>query len=593
LGPPFAFLLGLTVAFSVREFAPPVTGSATLLGVAPFAMLLAVPALLAFAAWRFARRQLLTGHRAAVPPRALARLSSVATPLVCWGVLGPGAFADLGGRIAGSSHLADLGLLLLPLLVAEIPRLAISAMVEAHLEFVDSLAPGRVLDEVSLPRWSDVGPTVRTKLSWPVLMLMPCVLFGVGLDLLHRDRELHMFVVGTSPGVVLGTLTFLVAAALLLPPWFRLAFGVVRALPEPVGSHLRRTATALGFPASRVLLLPTGNRAMNAMLVGPLPFGRFLCLTDGLVSSLDSDSLAGVVAHEIGHSKRRHPLILMSLAVALPLLLPAPLALLDLPELDVTTRALLAIGGFVVVLTVVRALAHRFEHEADAASVDALGSEPCTRALMVVSRLAVPVPHGFLRRLLSLHPEESSRWAFMRRYETEPEFRGRFLATGRRLRIAAVAFLVAASLGAAIAWRVDWPFERAIWRLESGDFRTAARLANDLDENVPERWRETWTRFHEALAVAVQIAPEAEDWATASAGIATRAFDRGVEVLRSAGPAAAAPWFTFLHEVDERPVIGAIRDYCRATEDERREECRRVVRRLGVPPGLEPVFADG
>lgn len=592
MGPPLAFLLGLAVVFSVREFASPVTGSGTVVGLAPFVPLLFVPSLLAYAAWRGARGQLLTGRRAIAPPRALLRLSWVASPLVCYAVLGPGGFADLGARLAASSHLVDVGLLLTPLLLAEGPRQAIATMAEAHLEFLDSLAPSRVIDEGSLPRWSDVRPTLRTKLAWPLLMSMPCVAFGVGLDLLQRDRELHMFVLGTSPGIVFGTLAFLAVAALLLPAWFRIAFGVVRTLPEPVGSHLRRTAETLGFHASRVLQLPTGNRAMNAMLVGPLPFGRFLCLTDGILATLDPESLAGVVAHEIGHSKRSHPLILMALAVALPLLLPAPLALVDLPTLDVTTQALLAIGGLVIVLSIVRTLAHRFEHEADAASVDALGSGPCTRALMVVSRLAVPVSHGFFRRLASLHPEESSRFTFMRRYENEPEYRRRFVANGRRLRIVAVIVLVLASIGAAIAWRIEWPFEKALWRFHCGDFRGAAKLANDIGDDVPERWREPWTRFRDELAVAVQLAPDADDWSAAKAGIEAKAFDRGSEVLRAQGPMAAAPWFALLEEVDDRPVIGAIHDFCRATDDARREESRRVVRRLGVPPGLEKVFGD-
>ena len=590
--PPLAFLSALFVIFSVRELFPPVTGSGTVLGLAPFALLLALPPGIALAALRSIRQQLVSGRRAAVPSRALLRLSGIATPLVCWAVLGPGGWADLAARIAGSSHFADIGLLLLPVLFAEIPRLVIASAADYGVEALDSLAPDQAVAASSLPTWSDLRPVVRSRLSWPFLLLMPCTMYGLGLDLLQLHRGTHMFVLGTSPGAAFGALAFLAVAAVALPPWFRVAFGVVRSLPEPVGSHLRRTAASLGFGGSRVLMLPTGNRAMNAMMVGPLPIGRFLCLTDGILSSLDQDSLAGVVAHEVGHAKRSHPLLLMCLAVAVPLLLPAPLSLMHFPDLDVTTKALLLLVGVGVLLTLVRALAHRFEHEADAASVDALGAGPCTRALMAVSRLATPTTPGVLRRLLSLHPEEATRWNFMRRYETEPEFRARFRSNGRRLRVIAGSLLALAVIAAAITWFVEWRFEKAIWRFQSGDFRGASRLAADIGDDVPERWHEPWTRFREDLAVAIQVAPDAEDWPAARAGIEASAFRRGVEVLRSAGPAAAAPWFVLAHEVDASALSGAISDYCRATDDARREDAKRVVRRLGVPKGLEQVFAE-
>lgn len=589
--PPFAFLTGLLVVLATRELSPPVTGSGQVGVLAPYAALLVLPALLAAASYVVARRRLVTGHRGPVPPRALLRLSAVATPLVAYSVLGPGGWADLAARWAGSSHSAEIGLLLLPLFLAELPRLLWAVAAESSLEIIDSIEPGRTIAPWMLPSWTEVRPIVRLRFAWPLLILLPCAMLGIGLDLLQFDRRAHMFVLGTTPGTTLGSLAFLLVATMALPAWFRVAFGVVRELPEPVGTTLRRTAATLGFPDSRVLLLPTGNRAMNAMMVGPLPVGRFLCLTDGIVNTLDPESLAGVVAHEVGHAQKGHPLMLMSLAIGLPLLLPAAVGLLELPEIDAVAKVIAAVIGLVIAWSIVRSLAHRFEHEADASSVSALGAAPCTRALMVVSRLAMPNHPGVVRRLLSLHPEEGSRWEFMRRYEGEPAFRERFERRGRALRRSIGVALGLAGAAAALTWIVEWPFERAIWRLNVGDFRGARESVAAIGE-VPDRWREPWERLRGELDVASAIAPEARDWPTARAAIEAVAWSRGLETLRREGPAAAAPWFDFASEVDDGPLCGAIRDFCRADDPQRREAARLVVRRLGVPPGLDTVFAD-
>lgn len=592
---PFPFLAGLLVLFATREITPSVTGSGRIDVLAPYLLLLALPAVLAMLALRLVQRQLGTGRLGGPPPRAVLRLSAMATPLSIWCVAGPGGWVEISSRAAGSSHLADIALLLLLVYLAEVPRLVWATAAEFAIELAEAKEPHHRIPVAALPRWADLQPLVRSRLSWPLLLLLPCAMFGLGLDLLQLDRRAHMFFLSTGLGSTLGTLTFLGITSAVLPMWFRFAFGVVPSLPEPVGTRLRQIAVRLGFPESRVMLLPTGNRAMNAMLVGPLPVGRFLCLTDGILGTLDADSLEGVVAHEVGHAQKGHPMLLMALAVVVPLLLPAPLAVLHLQELSTTSKALLAILSIVVIWTTVRTLAHRFEHEADAASVRALGAGPCTRALMVVSRLAMPLSHGLLRRHFSLHPEERARCEFMRRYEGEPAFRERFEAGGRRLRRNTLTVLGLATVLAVAAWIVDWPFEGAIWRFRSGDFVGAQRVVTTLGDDVPPRWQEPWKRLREELGVALAIAPGANDWDSARAGIEGTAWSRGLEVLRRSGPEAALPWFALALEVEGGTLLGAIHDYCSAARDgdtTRMQAARAVVQRIGVPAGLEAVFAD-
>jgi len=594
---PFTFLVGLLVVFANRELLPPVAGSGRLDVLLPFVLLLAVPAVLALLSLRIVRASLITGRLGLVPPRALLRLSAVATPMSLHLVLGPGGWSELCSRFAAGSQLVDILLLLLPLFAAEVPRLVVATAAELHLEFVRELVVVRRVEAAVLPQLVDLLPVVRGRLSWPLLLVMPCAMFGAGVDLLQLDRELYSLFLATTPGATIGTLSFFVLASGLLPFWFRFAFGIVRSVPEPAGSRLRQTAAMLGFPPQRVMFLPTGMRAMNAMMVGPLPIGRFLCVTDGLVRMLDIDALTGVVAHEVGHARKGHPLLLMTLAAVVPLLLPAPLRLLQLDRLDTGTQALIAVAAVVLLWTTVRAVAHRFEHEADAASVEALGAGPCTRALMAVSRAAMPVSRGLLGRHFTLHPEERLRWEFMRRYEGEPLFRAAFEARGRFLRATVAAVLAVVAATAAWAWTLEWPLEKAVWRLHAGDFVGARAAVAAVGEAVPEHWQRNWHRLESDLAVVVELAPMATDWESARSALSGSAWPRGVEVLLQVGPRAARPWLAWAIAVDPGAALvdRAVLDYCEAAADEdpeRMTAASQVVRRLGVPRGLEPVFAE-
>jgi Zn-dependent protease with chaperone function len=594
---PFTFLTGLLVLFANRELQRPIVGSGRPEELLASVWLLALPGVLALLALRGARGSLVAGRSGRVPPRALLRLAAAATPIGLHLVLGPGGWSDLAARFAGGSQLLDVLLLLAPLFAAEVPRLAVATAAELYLEAAEEQVTLRRVAPAMLPHWTEMLPIVRSRLSWPLLLLMPCALFGAAIDLLRLDRELYTLFLTTTPGATVGTLVFFAFASLLLPYWFRVAFGVRRGVPEPAGTRLRQTAAALGFPPDRVLYLPTGMRAMNAMMVGPLPFGRFLCVTDGIVRLLDIESLTGVVAHEVGHARNGHPLLLMTLAAVVPLLLPGPLRVLEVDRLEVSTQALLAVVALVVLWTTVRGVAHRFEHEADAASVRALGAGPCTRALMVVSRAALPGATGWLRRHFTLHPEESMRWRFMQRYESEPAFRAAFDARGGLLRGAAAAVLVAAVGMAAWSWTQEWPFERLVWRLHAGDVVGAAAAAGPVADAVPERWRDGWERAREELAVVRELAPSATGWSTAQPLLAASAWSRGVAVLLQSGPRAARPWLALALAADPTaPLVHrTVVQYCEAAADEDAESmaaAAAVVRRLGVPAGLEPVFLE-
>lgn len=597
MGLPVVFLAGFLALFAGHSFVAPLPGSCSAASLAWSALLWPLPALFAACAMLVARRQLVAGRIGLLPPRALLRASAITSPAAIYTIGVHGGWLDLAWQLGGDSHLLTLVLAGVPLFAVELPRMVFALVAATWLE--GDGAPFRGPGGHELPSLRDVWPVLRARFGWPLLLPLPVLILGGALDLLRLHREAYSFVLGTSPGVSAGMLGMVVVFGAVLPWWFGFAFGLVPHLPEPTGTVLRRTAAALGFPPDRVVQLPTGGRSMNAMMIGPLRTGRRLCLTDGLLRALDDELLAGVVAHEVGHARMGHPALLVLLTGVVPVLLLSPIASLGLGDCDPLWQALWGIVAIAAVWSIVRTLAHRFEHEADVASVQALGAGPCSRALMAVSRAALPVRQTLLGRVTSLHPEERTRCTAMLRYEYEPEFRAAFDARGRRVRAAILAGTAFAAVLAGIAWWRDWPYEQVVWRLDVGDVAGASETAAEIGDNVPPHWQHTWKLVREDLAAAVAVAPAARDWEAAEPGYTHTAWRRGIAVLLAQGPAAARPWFALAATADavgeERILRALLHEYCRASEEgetDRLQEVRQVLRRRGVPAELEPVFRE-
>ena len=107
-----------------------------------------------------------------------------------------------------------------------------------------------------------------------------------------------------------------------------------RLLPGRHEASVAATVAALGFPRRSVLALDSGHRLVNAALVGPLRWPRYLILSDGILSLLDPFALRGVVAHEVAHARAGHPALLALVFVVIPLLLLQPVLGTDTGDLD-------------------------------------------------------------------------------------------------------------------------------------------------------------------------------------------------------------------------------------------------------------------
>jgi len=591
---PFPFLAGLLVVVGHRELGDVLPGEGVVDDLVWTACLLLSPWALATVARAATQRSLTTARPPALSPIALLRLSALATPLALHALFALGCYGDWIDRFAPESSTLRTALALFPLYLAELPRLTAASMAEALLEVRYQQRAEYAVMPALLPQPRDVWPTVRLRFGWPLLAWMPAMLFGVGVDLLALWRPAYVFVMVTAAGLSLGAMAFLLATAALMPFWFRFAFGVRRGIPEPAGSALRETAARLGFSPRRLFVLPTGMRAVNAMMVGPLPIGRLLCFTDGLIEALDPRSLTGVLAHEVGHARMGHPGLLTMLGFVVPVMLLSPLRWVDSDAGDPLVLAAVMLAGAFAVWLAIRALARRFEYEADIASVQVLGAEPCTRALMTVVRRTLPAEGKLRSRLASLHPDERARMETMRRYELEPEFRQRFDRATTRVRAGLFVTVACAFAFGAWSWVVDWPRESVFVRFYSGDFVGARRSLDELGE-VPEPVREAMQRVRLQLDAADQLATGLQDWDSVEEALVPAAWARGEQVLLDEGPAAAYPWLALAVTVTPSPstVEYAIYAFCEAAAEQdpdRMLRAARAVLRLGVPQGLLEVF---
>ncbi|MFL5243045.1 MAG: M48 family metallopeptidase [Gemmataceae bacterium] len=117
-----------------------------------------------------------------------------------------------------------------------------------------------------------------------------------------------------------GVLTAIIV--LITTPWIlRLALGLQPFPNGPLRDRLLATARRLNFRFSNLLLWNTHGHVANAMVAGPLPFPRYVLLSDRLITDLTPDEVEAVFGHEIGHVKHRHLwLYLLFLGLSLVLL---------------------------------------------------------------------------------------------------------------------------------------------------------------------------------------------------------------------------------------------------------------------------------
>jgi Zn-dependent protease with chaperone function len=140
----------------------------------------------------------------------------------------------------------------------------------------------------------------RQKLA---LVLIPVLLMVAQKELWRRIpaswQEAHSAVNALAILAVLGIFVCM--------PWvIRLVLGLKPLPAGPLRDRLLALARRLHFRCSDVLLWNTRSGMANAMVIGIVPWIRYVVFTDRLVDEFPENEVEAVFGHEVGHVKHHH-----------------------------------------------------------------------------------------------------------------------------------------------------------------------------------------------------------------------------------------------------------------------------------------------
>jgi Zn-dependent protease with chaperone function len=147
---------------------------------------------------------------------------------------------------------------------------------------------------------------IRTNLP----IVLPWIFLSLVYDLLALlpFPEFTAFLRSES-GEYLTFILFLLLILIFFPPLVRRLWGCIPFPEGPLLEHLQTFFKKQGFSA-RVYLWPLfEGRILTAGVMGIIPGLRYVMITPALLETLTLDELDAVMAHEIGHVKKRHMLL--------------------------------------------------------------------------------------------------------------------------------------------------------------------------------------------------------------------------------------------------------------------------------------------
>jgi STE24 endopeptidase len=90
-------------------------------------------------------------------------------------------------------------------------------------------------------------------------------------------------------------------------PWIlRLVLGLKPLADGPLRRRLEASAQRLRFRYSNILVWNTRNGMANALMIGILPWVRYVVFTDRLLEDFTPDEIEAVFGHEVGHIRHYH-----------------------------------------------------------------------------------------------------------------------------------------------------------------------------------------------------------------------------------------------------------------------------------------------
>ncbi|QEL19800.1 M48 family metallopeptidase [Limnoglobus roseus] len=149
--------------------------------------------------------------------------------------------------------------------------------------------------------WSRTGYFFFNLRPFAFLVLLPVVLFAAQQTFVRLAPEAAESWVAQLLGFAMVPLLFVFLPVLLRP-----ALGLKPMPDDPTRERLEELARKMNFRYSNLLVWSTRGAMANAMVVGVVPWARYVVFTDRLIDAMAPDELDAVFGHEVGHAKHWH-----------------------------------------------------------------------------------------------------------------------------------------------------------------------------------------------------------------------------------------------------------------------------------------------
>jgi Zn-dependent protease with chaperone function len=164
--------------------------------------------------------------------------------------------------------------------------------------------PYRRLYTTDLPRKT----YIMSQISFSVPILLPWLLLSGIADIINAlPYDLPKRFLSTTEGEISYFLVFLLAIAIVGPALIQKFW---RCKPLEIGHHRSRIEALCrkaGLEYANILSWPVfGGKMITAAVMGLVKKFRYILVTQGLLHLLEPEEIDAVIAHEIGHVKKKH-----------------------------------------------------------------------------------------------------------------------------------------------------------------------------------------------------------------------------------------------------------------------------------------------
>ena len=149
---------------------------------------------------------------------------------------------------------------------------------------------------------------VSSQISFSIPVILPWLLISGISDILQAlPFELPRKLLATSVGQILFFLFFLLAVAITGPAMIQKFWRCKPLEPGQVRQRIENLGRRAGFTFANIVYWPVlGGRMITAGVMGLIRPFRYLLVTEALLEFLSPEEVDAVVAHEIGHVRKKH-----------------------------------------------------------------------------------------------------------------------------------------------------------------------------------------------------------------------------------------------------------------------------------------------